>query len=95
MPDSRFEAFFASEKAIRNQSSNKMTNDIKVPLAYASCSIGCKDEHTLPKKLSAIAAAGFTAIELSMPDILAFAKMHLRPHLQGDTPSDESNAVAV
>ena len=87
MPDSRLDAFMAGEKAIRDQSSN--TNNIKVPLAYASCSIGCKDEHTLPKKLSAIAEAGFTAIELSMPDILAFAKMHLRPHLQGDTPSND------
>lgn len=60
----------------------------KVPLAYASCSIGCKDSHTLPKKLSAIASAGFTAIELSMPDILAFANMHLRPSQQGDTLSN-------
>ena len=49
-----------------------------VPVAFASCSIGCKDEHTLPKKLDAIANAGFHAIELSMPDLLAFASTHLR-----------------
>jgi sugar phosphate isomerase/epimerase len=93
MPDHRLEAFFASERAARSNTntttSNNDNNNVKVPLAYASCSIGCKDEHTLPKKLSAIAAAGFTAIELSMPDILAFAKMHLRPHLQGDSPSND------
>ncbi|KAK4995118.1 hypothetical protein LTR66_004997 [Elasticomyces elasticus] len=49
-----------------------------IPTSYASCSIGCKDEHTLPKKLDAISAAGFHAIELSMPDLLSFASMHLR-----------------
>ena len=49
-----------------------------IPVAFASVSIGCKDEHTLPKKLDAIANAGFHAIELGMPDLLAFATMHLR-----------------
>lgn len=49
-----------------------------IPLSYASCSIGCKPEHTLPQKLDAIAAAGFTGIELSMPDLLSFASVHLR-----------------
>ena len=53
-----------------------------ISLAYASCSIGCKDEHTLPKKLDAITAAGFTAIELSMPDLISFANQHL----QRETP---------
>ena len=48
-----------------------------IPVAFASCSIGCKDEHTLPKKLDAISAAGFGAIELSMPDLLSFASSHL------------------
>lgn len=93
MPDSRLEAFLAGEKALRSSTSpnqpSAMAPNTKVPLAYASCSIGCKDSHTLPKKLSAIAAAGFTAIELSMPDILAFANMHLRPSKQGDTTSPE------
>lgn len=46
-----------------------------IPLAYASCSIGCKKEHTLPKKLDAIAKAEFQAIELSMPDLVSFANM--------------------
>ncbi|KAE9964895.1 hypothetical protein BLS_007991 [Venturia inaequalis] len=49
-----------------------------IPVSYATCSIGCRPEHTLPKRLDAIASAGFTAIELSMPDILEFASMHLR-----------------
>ena len=57
-----------------------------IPLAYASCSIGCRKEHTLPKKLDAIAAAGFQAIELSMPDLLSFANQHLRPAKQDDGP---------
>lgn len=55
-----------------------------IPISYASCSIGCKDEHTLPKRLDAIAGAGFTGIELSMPDLVTFANQHLRPgELQG------------
>ncbi|BCR92768.1 sugar phosphate isomerase/epimerase family protein [Aspergillus chevalieri] len=43
-----------------------------IPLSYASCSIGSKQSDTLPRKLEAIAAAGFTAIELSFPDIIAY-----------------------
>lgn len=42
----------------------------KTPLSYASCSIGCGPKDTLPRRLEAISAAGFTAIELSFPDIL-------------------------
>ncbi|CAG8934995.1 unnamed protein product [Penicillium salamii] len=42
----------------------------KIPLSYASCSIGCGPKDTLPRRLEAISAAGFTAIELSFPDIL-------------------------
>ncbi|KAF2141855.1 uncharacterized protein K452DRAFT_271700 [Aplosporella prunicola CBS 121167] len=49
-----------------------------IPTSYATCSVGYKPEHTLPKKLEAIAAAGFQAIELSMPDVLSFAELHLR-----------------
>jgi sugar phosphate isomerase/epimerase len=64
-------------------------NDI--PLSYASCSIGCKDEHTLPKRLDAISAAGFTGIELSMPDLVTFANQHLRPGQQGDGPDTIDN----
>jgi sugar phosphate isomerase/epimerase len=46
----------------------------EIPFSYASCSIGCKPDDTLPRRLEAISAAGFTAIELSFPDILAFGQ---------------------
>ncbi|KAK4943591.1 hypothetical protein LTR10_016886 [Elasticomyces elasticus] len=46
----------------------------KIPICYASCSIGHNDKHTLPEKLKAIAGAGFDAIELSMPDILTYGQ---------------------
>ncbi|KIW13721.1 hypothetical protein PV08_08912 [Exophiala spinifera] len=46
----------------------------KIPTCYASCSIGHNEKHTLPEKLKAIAGAGFDAIELSMPDILAYGQ---------------------
>ncbi|GAB7359446.1 hypothetical protein MBLNU230_g6094t1 [Neophaeotheca triangularis] len=71
----------ANEKLARDSLTN-------IPLAYASCSIGCKKEHTLPKKLEAIASAGFTAIELSMPDLLSLANQHLRPSQQADGPDE-------
>lgn len=45
----------------------------KIPLCYASCSIGSDASDTLPKKLEAISAAGFKAIELSFPDIVDYA----------------------
>jgi len=47
----------------------------KIPTCYASCSIGYDNsKHTLPEKLKAISKAGFDAIELSMPDILAYGQ---------------------
>ncbi|KAJ6072885.1 hypothetical protein N7467_010970 [Penicillium canescens] len=49
----------------------------KIPLSYASCSIGCSPTHTLPRRLEAISAAGFIAIELSFPDILEYATQFL------------------
>ena len=53
-----------------------------IPTAFATCSIGYKKEHILPKRLEAIAAAGFQAIELSFPDILSFASLHLKRDVQ-------------
>ncbi|KAK8104819.1 uncharacterized protein PG998_011852 [Apiospora kogelbergensis] len=47
----------------------------EIPTSYATCSIGYRESHTLPLKLKAIADAGFDAVELSMPDILAYGKM--------------------
>ncbi|QDS67427.1 hypothetical protein FKW77_000243 [Venturia effusa] len=63
-----------------------------IPVSYATCSIGCKAEHTLPKRLEAIANAGFTAIELSMPDILEFASMQLSKEV---SPYDYDNLVTA
>ncbi|KAI1766728.1 xylose isomerase-like protein [Hypoxylon sp. FL1150] len=48
---------------------------VQIPTCYATCSIGHKESHTLPLKFKAIADAGFDAVELSMPDILAYGKM--------------------
>ncbi|KAJ9376950.1 hypothetical protein DTO063F5_8515 [Paecilomyces variotii] len=53
-------------------SKNSLAPVKNIPLSYATCSIGCKPSHTLPQKLEAIAAAGFTGIELSFPDILDY-----------------------
>jgi sugar phosphate isomerase/epimerase len=56
----------------------------EIPLSYASCSIGCSPNDTLPRKLEAIAGAGFTAIELSFPDILDYATQVLGRELASD-----------
>lgn len=64
-----------------------------VPASYATVSLGWKPEHTLPKKLDAIAAAEFTGIELGFPDLLDFAKMHLRKEV-GPKDFDELVSVA-
>jgi sugar phosphate isomerase/epimerase len=63
-----------------------------IPTSFATVSIGWKDEHTLLRKLEAIAAAGFMAIELGMPDILTFAKQQLK-HEVG--PYDFDDLVSV
>lgn len=52
-----------------------------IPPSYATVSIGCKDEHTLPKKLRALSEAGFKGIELGFPDLLSFASLHLRKEI--------------
>lgn len=54
---------------------------VPIRSSYATCSIGHKPEHDLPSKLEAISAAGFEAIELSMPDITSYAAK-----LNGKTP---------
>ena len=55
----------------------------KVPTCYASCSIGSPSD-PLPAKLDAISAAGFDAIELSLPDLLSFANSHLKKEVKED-----------
>ncbi|KAF2769886.1 putative 4-hydroxyphenylpyruvate dioxygenase [Teratosphaeria nubilosa] len=61
----------------------------KIPISFASVSIGYSSEHTLPKKLDAIAAAGFRGIELGFPDLQAFATKHLRPQQQDESSPKE------
>lgn len=60
-----------------------MAFSFDVPLAMASCSIGLP-RHTLHQKIEAITQAGFTGIEISFPDILAFAKSHLGREIESD-----------
>ena len=62
----------------------------KIPLAYASCSIGCSPSDTLPRKLEALSKAGFTSIELSFPDILDYAA-----HQQGQPVSSDKFSELV
>ena len=45
------------------------------PVAFASCSIGLP-RHTLHQKIEAIREAGFDGIELSFPDLQAYASRH-------------------
>ncbi|KAK3068550.1 hypothetical protein LTR53_013793 [Teratosphaeriaceae sp. CCFEE 6253] len=73
MPDARYEAFRLSLGIPSTPAAPTMDELSDIPLSYASVSIGYAKEHTLPKKLDAIAAAGFQAIELGFPDLLAFA----------------------
>ena len=61
-----------------------MSSYADIPLSYASVSIGCKSEHTLPKKIEAIAAAAFQAMELGFPDLLAFAQQSQSPTVKAD-----------
>jgi sugar phosphate isomerase/epimerase len=61
----------------------------QIPLAYASCSIGCEASDTLPRRLEAIGKAGFTAIELSFPDILAYGEQLLGHEI----PPDDYNQL--
>lgn len=60
-----------------------MASSIKVPLCFASCSIGLP-RHTLHQKIEAIRHAGFTAIELSMPDLIFFASQHFGKDIEED-----------
>ena len=60
---------------------------IQVPTCYASCSIGNPSD-PLPAKLDAISAAGFNTIELSFPDLLNFAKSHLKKDVKENDYGD-------
>lgn len=74
MTDYRYEAFKISLGSSTGDSPAMDTKSLQsLPLAYASCSLGCKPEHNLLRKIEAIAAARFTGIEVSMPDLVALA----------------------
>ena len=66
-----------------------------IPISFASCSIGCKPDHKLQKKINALAAAGFKAIELSFPDIQTIASDHLRKQVQPNDYDDLCTAARV
>ena len=59
----------------------------QIPTCYASCSIGTSST-PLPTKLAALSAAKFSAIELSMPDLLSFANQNLHKNVK-DTDYDD------
>lgn len=51
-----------------------------IPASFASVSVGTPED-PLELKLDAIAAAGFTAIELGFPDLLSFASSYLKQNV--------------
>jgi sugar phosphate isomerase/epimerase len=53
----------------------------QISLSFASVSVGAPSD-PLPKKLQAIAAAGFQAIELGFPDLLSFASSHHKKEIE-------------
>ncbi|KAL1864500.1 hypothetical protein VTK73DRAFT_5848 [Phialemonium thermophilum] len=55
----------------------------KVPVSFASCSIGLP-RHTLHQKIEAISQAGFDGIELSFPDLQSFARAHFGRDIAAD-----------
>ncbi|PGH04250.1 hypothetical protein GX51_03595 [Blastomyces parvus] len=58
----------------------------KIPQSFATCSISSSDpdENTLPRKLEAIAAAEFSAVELAFPDLVNFATQLLHRDVAKD-----------
>ncbi|KAJ9136811.1 Xylose isomerase-like TIM barrel [Pleurostoma richardsiae] len=60
-----------------------MAATIKVPVSFASCSIGLP-RHTLHQKIEALSQAGFDAIELAFPDLLAYANQHFGREVAAD-----------
>lgn len=50
-------------------------NLASIPLCYATPSLGLNESHTLSRKISAIAKAGYKALEMGMPDLQALAKV--------------------
>ncbi|KAL2195566.1 xylose isomerase-like protein [Corynascus similis CBS 632.67] len=55
----------------------------RYPVAFASCSIGLP-RHTLHQKIEAVREAGFDGIELSFPDLQAYASRHFGRDVAAD-----------
>lgn len=66
-----------------------------IPISFATCSIGCKPDDKLQKKINALSAAGFKAIELAFPDIQQVASDHLRKEVQASDYDDLCTAARV
>jgi sugar phosphate isomerase/epimerase len=64
----------------------------KIPLSYASCSIG-KVTDSLTQRLEAITNAGFNAIELSFPDIKQYAEQLLDKKVRPEDYQDLCRAA--
>ncbi|KPM37679.1 hypothetical protein AK830_g8895 [Neonectria ditissima] len=62
-----------------------------IPISLATCSIGSRYGVTLPEKLKAIQKAGFDAVELTLPDVLAYGS-HLNGH---DLVATDFSAIAI
>ncbi|KAK3328718.1 xylose isomerase-like protein [Apodospora peruviana] len=60
-----------------------MSESPKLPVAFTSCSIGLP-RHTLHQKIEAIKTAGFSGIELSLPDLVSFASRHFARDVADD-----------
>ncbi|KAF2099157.1 3-dehydroshikimate dehydratase [Rhizodiscina lignyota] len=73
----------------------QLSSLLTIPISFATCSIGCKYEHTLPKKIDAIASAGFQGIELSMPDLLSFANLYLKRQVASNEYDDLCTVAKV
>jgi len=66
----------------------------KIHLGYCTPSAGAHDDHTLPLKLQAIAAAGFTQVEMGFPDLVSYAKSQLGDAFGGEKDFDSLEQVA-
>jgi sugar phosphate isomerase/epimerase len=73
-----------------------MEESAQIPLSFATCSISSGDTalDSLPQKLEAISSAGFNAIELAFPDLLAFASQILERQVAADDYADLCMAAA-
>ena len=60
-----------------------MENLDKIPLAYATPSLGMNPNHTLERKLHAASKAGFRGIELGFDDLCSYSERHT-PGFKGD-----------